>query len=134
GRGSYNAMKKALQLANLRPEEISYVNLHGTGTMNNDLSEGTALKRVFGDSLPRISSTKSFTGHTLGACGGIEAVYSLMSIKHQCVFANLGFTAPMPEVGLEPQREFEYVPVRHVMSNSFGFGGNCSSVIFSNAN
>lgn len=134
GRGSYNAMKKALQLANLRPEEISYVNLHGTGTMNNDLSEGTALKRVFGDSVPRISSTKSFTGHTLGACGGIEAVYSLMSIKHQCVFANLGFTAPMPEVELEPQREFEYVPVRHVMSNSFGFGGNCSSVIFSNAN
>lgn len=131
GRGSYNAMKKALNMANLRPDEISYINLHGTGTLNNDLSEGTALRRVFEDAVPRISSTKSFTGHTLGACGGIEAVYSLMSIKHQCVFANLGFSTPMPDVELEPQREFESTAVRHVMSNSFGFGGNCSSIIFS---
>lgn len=131
GRGSYNAMKKALKGAGLKPSEISYVNLHGTGTLNNDLSEGTALRRVFEDSIPTISSTKSFTGHTLGACGGIEAVYSLMSIKHQCVFGNPGFSSPMPEVELEPQREFASATVNHVMSNSFGFGGNCSSIIFS---
>jgi 3-oxoacyl-[acyl-carrier-protein] synthase-1 len=131
GRGSYAAMQKALAMARLAPEQISYVNLHGTGTQNNDLSEGTAVKRLFGDNLPRISSTKSFTGHTLGACGGIEAVFSLMSLKHQCVFPNLRFQKAMPEVGLTPQQKFEDVEVKHVMSNSFGFGGNCSSVVFS---
>jgi 3-oxoacyl-(acyl-carrier-protein) synthase len=131
GRGSYNAMLQALELANLNANDIDYVNLHGTGTINNDQSEGTAVKRMFADCLPKLSSTKSFTGHTLGACGGLEAAFSIMAIEKQCVYPNLRFSAPMPEVGIIPQAEFESTAVNHVMSNSFGFGGNCSSIIFS---
>lgn len=131
GRGSYNAMQQALVLAGLKAEDIDYINLHGTGTVNNDQSEGTAVKRMFGDNLPKLSSTKSFTGHTLGACGGLEAAFSVMAIEQQCVFPNLRFAHPMPEVGIVPQTEFESTSINHVMSNSFGFGGNCSSIIFS---
>jgi 3-oxoacyl-(acyl-carrier-protein) synthase len=132
GRGSYAAMEKALQMAGLTTGQIDYINLHGTGTLNNDLSEGTAVKRLFGDAVPRLSSTKAFTGHTLGASGGIEAVFSILAIQNQCVFPNLRFTEAMPELGIVPQTKFESgVRVQHVMSNSFGFGGNCSSIIFS---
>jgi 3-oxoacyl-(acyl-carrier-protein) synthase len=131
GRGSFHAMQKALAMAALSPADIDYINLHGTGTTNNDLSEGTAIKRLFGNDYPALSSTKAFTGHTLGACGGIEAVYSLMSIKHQCIFPNLRFKAPIDETGIFPQQDFDSRKVEHVMSNSFGFGGNCSSIIFS---
>lgn len=131
GRGSFSAMTKALEMASLDRSAIDYINLHGTGTLNNDLSEGTAVKRLFGEAPPKMSSTKSFTGHTLGACGGIEAVYSLMSLKEQAVFPNLRFETPMPEVGISPMKNFEETSVSNVMSNSFGFGGNCSSIIFS---
>jgi 3-oxoacyl-(acyl-carrier-protein) synthase len=131
GRGSYAAMQKALAMSGLSVTDIDYINLHGTGTLNNDVSEGTAVKRFFGDQLPRMSSTKAFTGHTLGASGGIEAVYSVLAIMHQCVFPNLRFEATMPEVEIVPQQKFEQTTVNHVMSNSFGFGGNCSSIIFS---
>lgn len=133
GRGSYNAMLQALQVAELKPADIDYINLHGTGTVNNDQSEGTAVKRMFGHKVPKLSSTKAFTGHTLGACGGVEAAFSVMAIEHQCVFPNLRFTQPMPDIDLTPQQDFESIAVNHVMSNSFGFGGNCSSVIFSRA-
>jgi len=131
GRGSFAAMEKALAMANLTAADIGYINLHGTGTLNNDLSEGTAVKRLFGEALPPISSTKAYTGHTLGASGGVEAVFSVLALREQCVFPNLRFETPMPELGLVPQRTFERRPLRHVMSNSFGFGGNCSSIIFS---
>lgn len=131
GRGSFNAMKGALEMAGLSTTDIDYINLHGTGTLNNDLSEGTAVKRLFGDRYPSMSSTKSYTGHTLGACGGIEAVYSLMALDAQAVFPHLRFQTPMPEAEIVPQQSFEAKDVRHVMSNSFGFGGNCSSIIFS---
>lgn len=131
GRGSYNAMSQALELAYLKIADIDYINLHGTGTVNNDQSEGTAVKRMFGDSMPKLSSTKSFTGHTLGACGGIEAAFSVMAIEKQCVYPNLRFAQAMPEIGITPQTEFESAKIDHVMSNSFGFGGNCSSIIFS---
>jgi len=132
GRGSFGAMQKALDMSELSPEKIAYINLHGTGTLNNDLSEGTAVKRLYGDKYPRVSSTKAFTGHTLGASGGIEAVFSILSIQHQCVFPNLRFETPIPEISITPQLNFETgLDVNHVMSNSFGFGGNCSSIIFS---
>ena len=124
-------MQNALIMAGLATSEIDYINLHGTGTLNNDLSEGTAIARLFAEKIPAMSSTKSFTGHTLGACGGLEAVFSVMAIEHQCVFANLRFETTMPEVNLTPQTKFEHKAVNHVMSNSFGFGGNCSSLIFS---
>ena len=119
-------------MSGLTTNDIDYINLHGTGTLNNDLSEGTAVVRLFGDRYPRLSSTKAFTGHTLGASGGIEAVFSMMAIQHRCVFPNLRFEKPIPEIGLTPQRQFEDgIDIRNVMSNSFGFGGNCSSMIFS---
>lgn len=134
GRGSFGAMEKALTMSGLQPHDIDYINLHGTGTTNNDLSEGTAVKRLFNEALPRLSSTKAFTGHTLGASGGIEAVFSIMALQHQCVFPNLRFHHPIPELNITPQLKFEKnIPVKNVMSNSFGFGGNCSSIIFSAA-
>lgn len=133
GRGSYAAMQQALAMAKLETKEINYINLHGTGTVNNDLSEGTAITRLFGGQLPAISSTKAFTGHTLGASGGIEAVFSILALEHQCVFPNLRFQSPMTELNITPQLTFELLPLQHVMSNSFGFGGNCSSIIFSKA-
>ncbi len=132
GRGSYGAMQKALAMGGLTPDKIDYINLHGTGTLNNDLSEGTAVTRLYGDRYPRLSSTKAFTGHTLGASGGIEAVFSIMAIQNQCVFPNLRFENPIPEIGIRPQVKFESdIAINYVMSNSFGFGGNCSSIIFS---
>ncbi len=131
GRGSFGAMEKALAMSGLAPPSIDYINLHGTGTVNNDLSEGTAIKRLFAEKIPRFSSTKAYTGHTLGASGGIEAVFSLLALQHQCVFPNLRFQTAIPELNMTPQTTFESMPVNHVMSNSFGFGGNCSSIIFS---
>jgi len=132
GRGSFLAMESALQMSQLKPHQIDYINLHGTGTKNNDSSEGVAVQRLFGDDVPLASSTKSFTGHTLGASGGIEAVFSVMSLVHGCVFPSLRFQTQMPETNFSPVTEFKAgLDVRHVMSNSFGFGGNCSSIIFS---
>lgn len=132
GRGSFAAMEQALHMSGLPSTAIDYINLHGTGTLNNDLSEGTAVTRLFGEQLPRISSTKSFTGHTLGASGGVEAVFCLMALQKQCVFPNLRFEEPMPELTILPQSAFESnVKLDHVMSNAFGFGGNCSCIIFS---
>jgi 3-oxoacyl-[acyl-carrier-protein] synthase-1 len=79
-----------------------------------------------------MSSTKSFTGHTLGASGGIEAVFSVLAVKHGMLFPNLRFATPMSELGLVPQLTFRKDQnIKHVLSNSFGFGGNCSSLIFS---
>lgn len=132
GRGSFMAMHSALQMAGLKPEEIDYINLHGTGTKNNDSSEGAAVQRMFGDKTPAASSTKAFTGHTLGASGGIEAVFSVMAIQNGCIYPNLRFTDRMPEVSFGPVKNFKKgLTINHVMSNSFGFGGNCSSIIFS---
>jgi 3-oxoacyl-[acyl-carrier-protein] synthase-1 len=132
GNGPYMAMKMTLDMSGLTTDQIDYVNVHGTGTPNNDLSEGKALIRLFGEHVPRFSSSKAFTGHTLGAAGGIEAVLSVMCIEHQMIIPNLHFTTPIAELGLVPETQFlQPVTVNHVMSNSFGFGGNVSSLIFS---
>lgn len=132
GKGSYMAMKQALKSAQVSTSQIDYINLHGTGTINNDLSEGTAMKNVFGNDLPPMSSTKSYTGHTLGASGSIETVISLLAIRHQCLFPNLRFKEPIAETGIAPINSFQaHVSVDCVLSNSFGFGGNCSSIILS---
>jgi 3-oxoacyl-[acyl-carrier-protein] synthase-1 len=132
GIGSWLAMKGALERSGLQPTEIDYINLHGTGTQNNDLAEGTAIKRLFDPHYPKMSSTKSFTGHTLGASGGIEAVFSVLAIKHGIIYPNLRLTTPMAELPFIPETTFSKdVLIRHVLSNSFGFGGNCSSLIFS---
>lgn len=131
GEGAYLAMQKALQTASLSPNQINYINVHGTATPNNDLSEGFALERIFGEQVPVFSSTKPFTGHTLAAAGAIEAVYSLLALKYNLVFPNLNFNNPMKELSITPQTTLLQMPIQHVMSNSFGFGGNCSTVIFS---
>jgi len=132
GTGSYLAMKGALEKSDLKPADIDYINLHGTGTPNNDSAEGTAIKRIFDPEYPPMSSTKSFTGHTLGASGGIEAVFSVLAIKHGLIYPNLRFETQMNELPFGPEKRFlKDQKINHVMSNSFGFGGNCTSLIFS---
>ena len=132
GTGAFLAMSKALQMSGLMPGEIDYINVHGTGTENNDLSEGVALERVFGDQAPPFSSTKGFTGHALGAAGAVEAVISILAISNGVIFPNLNFTTPMKELKIRPVSELMTgMNIRHVMSNSFGFGGNNSSIVFS---
>lgn len=130
--GSYLAMQGALKQGGLRSSDIDYINLHGTGTLNNDIAEGIAIKRLFDPYYPPMSSTKSFTGHTLGASGGIEAVFSVLSIKYGVIYPNLRFKTPMQELPFTPVTNFIHdQKIDHVMSNSFGFGGNCTSLIFS---
>jgi 3-oxoacyl-(acyl-carrier-protein) synthase len=132
GEGAYLAMEKAFRVSGLKPSDIDYINAHGTGTEVNDASEGTAIQRMFGDHVPSISSTKAFTGHTLGACGGIEAVLSVLAIRHQLVFPNLHYSHQMPELNFSPETSLlKNKKIKHVLSNSFGFGGNTSALIFS---
>jgi 3-oxoacyl-[acyl-carrier-protein] synthase I len=132
GIGNYLAMKGALEMSGLKPEQIDYINLHGTGTQNNDSAEGLAIERLFAPHYPKMSSTKSFTGHTLGASGGIEAVFSALAVRGGYIYPNANFNTRMKEVPFSPVTKFlEGVKIQHVMSNSFGFGGNCSSLIFS---
>lgn len=134
GTGSYLAMKGALAKSKLNPRDINYINLHGTGTQNNDIAEGTAIKLLFDPQYPAMSSTKSFTGHTLGASGGIEAVYSVLAIQHGLIYPNLRFQTQMRELPFAPVTKFSKGnKIDHVLSNSFGFGGNCTSLIFSKA-
>ncbi len=130
GEGAYLAMSKALAKAELAPNEIDYINAHGTATGNNDLSEGRALIRIFKD-VPSFSSTKSFTGHTLAAAGAIESVFSILAIRNNVLFPTLNFETPMEEFDLVPVTKVKNQQIQHVLSNSFGFGGNCSSLIFS---
>jgi len=132
GQGAYDAMIQAMALGELNPGDINYVNAHGTGTENNDASEGAALIRVFGDQLPPFSSTKSYTGHTLGAAAGLEAVFSAMAIQQGILIPGLGFEEPMDSPSISPLTSFKRgVDLKHVLSNSFGFGGNNSTLIFS---
>lgn len=132
GDGAYAAMAEALQTAGLKPEEIQYINAHGTGTPNNDESEGIAIKRLFAPNLPLFSSTKSFTGHTTSASGAIEAVICMLAMSQQFVPINLNWTTPMDN-GIVPVTALNrQVKLRHILSNAFSFGGNDSSLIFTN--
>lgn len=131
GEGAYLAMEKALKIANLKPENIDYINAHGTATQNNDLSEGRAIQNIFGQNVPDFSSTKPFTGHTLAAAAAIEAVYSILALQKNIVFPNLNFKTKMEELNLVPVTDLKEKNIENVLSNSFGFGGNCSTVIFS---
>lgn len=132
GEGAYLAMQKAFDKSQIKPSQIDYINVHGTATPNNDLSEGRAMLRIF-DDVPPFSSTKSFTGHTLAAAAAIEAVYSILALQKQVVFPTLHFTTPMEEFDLIPETESNNREIHYVLSNSFGFGGNCSTLIFSKA-
>lgn len=130
GEGAYLAMREALATAHLEPSAIGYVNAHGTGTVNNDASESSALKRVFGEAMPPVSSTKPFTGHTTSASGSIETVISLIALNDGLIPANLGWAAAADGC-IVPTQGQTAATVDHVMCNSFGFGGNDSSLILS---
>lgn len=131
GEGASQVMKNALKKAKMSTSEIDYINAHGTATLTNDESESNAMKRLF-EQVPRFSSTKCFTGHTLAAAGAMEAVYSILALQNQCVYANLHFETPIDNFQLVPQLIFENkLNIRNVMSNSFAFGGNNASLIFS---
>lgn len=132
GDGPYLAMSGALQSAGLSSGDIDFINAHGTATENNDEVESRAMLRLF-DKPPAFASTKSNTGHTLGAAGAIEAVYSILNLTHQEVYPALNYKEPIASTGLVPVQAYTKTTVKHVMSNSFGFAGNCSSLIFSKA-
>ena len=131
GEGATLAMKKALKVARLKPSEIDYINAHGTATPNNDQSESRAILNVFKSGTPDFSSTKAYTGHTLAAAAAIEAVYSILAIQNNTLFPNLNFKNPISSTNLKPITEVRQKKIQHVLSNSFGFGGNCSTLIFS---
>ena len=131
GNGAVKAMNGALKVANLSSSKIDYVNAHGTATPTNDQSESNALMRVFGAKKVAYSSTKGFTGHTLGASGGIESVFSILCLMNQCVFPNIHWETKMDGFENHPIIKLKKQKVNHVMSNSFGFGGNSTSLIFS---
>ncbi|MDR1225303.1 MAG: beta-ketoacyl-[acyl-carrier-protein] synthase family protein [Prevotellaceae bacterium] len=134
GEGAYSAMKSALENANLQPQDIDYINAHGTGTQNNDASEGVAIVRLFGSKIPPVSSTKAFTGHTTSAAGGVEAVISILVLQHDFIPENLNFSEKIAALPFIPYVGAKKIsPLRHILSNSFGFGGNDTSLIFSKA-
>ncbi|HSY62217.1 MAG TPA: beta-ketoacyl-[acyl-carrier-protein] synthase family protein, partial [Cytophaga sp.] len=133
GEGAYLAMMQAINISGYKPTEIDYINAHGTGTQNNDMSESVALLRIFSDNnLPPVSSTKAMTGHTLAAAGGIEAVMSVLAIQNGWIFPNKNFSEPIEETGIIPVTELQSnKTIKHILSNSFGFGGNNSSLLIS---
>ncbi len=132
GEGAFLAIEKALHCSGLSPKDIDYINAHGTATVNNDLSESRALIRIFSEEqMPDLSSTKPFTGHTLAVASAVEAIISILSIEKEMIFPNLNFQTPMKGVNIKPVTVLKQKPIQHVLSNSFGFGGNCSALIFS---
>ncbi len=130
GEGAYLAMREAIEMAGITVSTIDYVNAHGTGTPNNDLSESVALHRIFGNDMPPVSSTKSYTGHTTSASGSIEAVICLLAMRHRFIPSNLGWQHAM-EGGILPSMGVSNIALRYVLCNAFGFGGNDTSLLFS---
>ena len=129
GEGAYLAMREALESSGIDKSQIDYINAHGTGTPNNDPSESVALKRIFGDDMPLVSSTKGFTGHTTSASGSIETVICVLAMQNNFVPVSYGFSLVdeaciHPFEGDDKQHRMDYV-----ICNSFGFGGNDSSLL-----
>ena len=139
GLGASSVMKLALEDANLKPEDIDYINVHGTSTPLGDISETKAIKEVFGESAYKlnISSTKSMTGHLLGAAGAIESIASILAIKHSLVPPTINhFT---DDEGLDPKLNLTFNKaqkrdINYALSNTFGFGGHNCSIIFKKIN
>ncbi len=130
GEGAYLSMTDAIFMAGIHSYDIQYVNAHGTGTPNNDLSESAALKRVFGENVPAVSSTKGYTGHTTSASGSIEVVICILAMQNHFIPGNIGCKTPI-EGGIIPTMERQNVILDYVLCNSFGFGGNDSSLVLS---
>ncbi|MET3698366.1 3-oxoacyl-[acyl-carrier-protein] synthase II [Bacillus oleivorans] len=133
GEGGARAMKIAIQDSGLSPEDIGYVNAHGTSTDYNDKFETMAIKEVFGDyayKLP-ISSTKSMTGHLLGAAGGVEAIFSVLAIKHGILPPTINYETPDPDCDLDyVPNEARKADIKAALSNSLGFGGHNATLVF----
>ncbi|MBA2883099.1 3-oxoacyl-[acyl-carrier-protein] synthase-1 [Desulfosalsimonas propionicica] len=131
GTGTLQAMRKALAMGGIAPEDVDYINAHGTGTENNDLSEGLSVRALFKDQVPPFSSTKPYTGHTTSAAGSVEAAFCLMGFEHDAIFPNLNFSRPMEELGIRPVTELRPgAGLRYILSNSLGFGGSTTSLLF----
>lgn len=133
GRGALSAMGAALKSAGVESHEIGYINLHGTGTLDNDRSEARAIKALFGETPPPLSSIKGATGHSLAAAGAIEAVIATLAIERGLLPANTGCITPDAALGLTPVLEPTRTPVHTVLSNSFGFGGNNAALLIGRA-
>lgn len=133
GAGAVKCMQMALDSAKLQPQEIGYINAHGTSTPLNDKNETAAIKSVFGDYAFKIpvSSTKSMTGHMMGASGALEALFCIQSLQTHSIPPTINYTTPDPECDLDyvPNQKRE-MPLNFVMSNSFGFGGHNATIIF----
>jgi 3-oxoacyl-[acyl-carrier-protein] synthase-1 len=131
GIGATLAMKKAIEKSNLLPEDINYINAHGTGTDNNDLTEGIAVMNVFENNVPNISSLKSFLGHTTSAAGSVEAVISILAMINNFVPANLNFKTKIDELNFSPNnKNILNTEIKSFITNSFGFGGNDTACVF----
>ena len=134
GEGAQRCMRMALKDAKLAPSDIGYINAHGTSTKMNDLNETIAIKKVFGDSARKlmVSSTKSMTGHMLGAAGGVETAICALAIARGAIPPTINYTTPDPECDLDyvPNTARE-VRVDHVLTNSYGFGGTNASLVLS---
>jgi 3-oxoacyl-[acyl-carrier-protein] synthase II len=137
GEGAAQAMRGALEMAGLDPQNIDYINAHGTGTVYNDVMEARAIKQVFGEdyaSVVAVSSTKSMTGHLIGAAGGVEAIVAVQSIRENLVPPTINLERPDPECDLgHVVNRAERRTVRSAMTNSFGFGGHNATLVFSKA-
>ena len=132
GLGPYLVMKGAIEDAGLSPDDIDSINAHGTGTPNNDLTEGLAAMRLFGEKMPPLSSIKAYTGHTTSAAGSFEAVVSLLALENNFLPVNLNFQNRIEEHTFSPVTDpTPSRPMRHILSNSFGFGGNDSAILIS---
>jgi len=132
GDGALLSMQRAMDMAGLRTSDIDYINCHGTATENNDLSEALAIQNLFGENVPLFASTKPYTGHTLAAAGGVETIFSLLSINHDVAFPNLNFESQMPETTITPLKSLtRNISIKNILSNSFGFGGSNTSLLFS---
>lgn len=133
GSGAVRVMQKALNDAKVQPEEVEYINAHGTSTPYNDKFETMAIKKTFGEHAQKIqiSSTKSMTGHLLGAAGGVEAVFSILSIYRNVLLPTINYETPDPECDLDyiPNQARE-AKINHALSNSFGFGGTNAALLF----
>lgn len=130
GDGPYLSMQEALRTAQLNAGDIDYISAHGTATENNDITESRAMMRLF-SKVPPFMSSKANTGHTLGAAGAVNAVYSALSLAHGEIYAGIHFNDPVEVTGLTPVPHYKKQLLKHVMANAFGFGGNCTSLILS---
>lgn len=134
GRGALAAMRNALQDASLNPDQVQYVNAHGTSTPAGDVAESRAIQQLMGDAADRVavSSTKSMIGHLLGAAGAVESIFSILALRDQVAPPTINLDNPGPGCELDyVPHTARQMPIQHVLNNSFGFGGTNGSLVFS---